>query len=55
MRTLLIAALTGLALLGSVETGSAQRGFSDGCGTDRYGRTVCRPGARPGVPYRGGY
>jgi hypothetical protein len=28
---------------------------ADGCSYDWYGRLVCAPGARPGVPYYGGY
>jgi hypothetical protein len=53
MRTLLIAAVAAMALLAIPAPSAAQRG-GDGCGIDEYGRTVCRPGARPGVPYRAG-
>jgi hypothetical protein len=50
MRTLLAAAFAAIALMSFTGESSAQWG-GDGCGVDRYGRTVCRPGAQPGVPY----
>lgn len=46
--------LVGVALIASIS------GFvptvaqaADGCSFDYYGRVVCAPGARPGVPYYG--
>lgn len=52
MRSLVFAVLA-LGVLGILtETASARREWGDGCNDDR-GYLVCRPGAYPGVPYRG--
>ena len=50
MRLVLCAVLT-LAALGTSRA-SASHQMGDGCNDDR-GYLVCRPGARPGVPYYG--